>query len=147
MRRLPTRHPAAVALVAGAAAAVLVPVGAAVAIDSAPSSAVVEVVSADLVARGAAVDVTVAYTCAGVGPELSVQVAQRSAGRVISGSTYSSTGLVCDGTSRTAVLRVLAPDGAHGFKNGPAAISASLWTCGAGTCGTVSDNEEVSLRR
>ena len=65
MRRLRTRHPAALALLVCGVLAALVPVGTAVALDSPPQTVGIQVQSpADLLARGAAVSVPVTYQCA-----------------------------------------------------------------------------------
>jgi hypothetical protein len=89
MNRIRTRHPAALALLVGGAMAALVPVGAAVAEDSPPLGAGIQVqASADLLARGAGVSVPVTYQCAAGDQEIeiSVELVQRSG----SGTTYAS---------------------------------------------------------
>ena len=148
MTRLRTRHPAALALLVGGALAALVPVGTAVALDSPPSAtAFVEVDSAQLVARGAAVDVTVTYLCPAFGSaSLSASVTQRSGPEITSGSSFGGT-VQCTGTEQQAVVRVIASNGMRAFKSGTALAQATLFSCGSGFCGQVTDQEEISIRR
>jgi hypothetical protein len=148
MKRLRTRHPAALALLLGGALAALVPVGSAVALDSPPSAtAFVEIESAQLVAKGAGVDVTVTYLCpAGGSASLSTTVTQRSGPEVTSGSS-SFVSLPCTGEPEQRVVRVTAGGGMRAFKSGTALVQASMFACGSGFCGSVSDQEEVSIRR
>ena len=147
MNRIRTRHPAALALLVGGAMAALVPVGTAVAQDSPPTStATVEIESAQLVAKGAATDVTLSYSCpAGAYAYVGVQVTQRSGPEITSGSSYFNT-LSCTGDTQQVVLRVTATNGMRAFKAGTALVQANLNTCSF-TCVTVSDSEEVSIRR
>jgi hypothetical protein len=147
MNVLRTRHPAALALLAGGAIAALVPVGAAVALDSPPSStASIEVVSAQLVAKGAATDVTVSYICpAGGSASVSTTVTQRSGPEITSGSSFFS--VPCTGSAEEAVIRVTASNGSRAFKVGTALVQTSMFACGSGFCGSVSDSEEISIRR
>ena len=147
MNLLRTRHPVAVALLVGGAIAALVPAGAAVALDSPPTTvASIDVRSAQLVAKGAAADVTVAYVCpAGSFASGSVQVTQRSGPEVTTGSTFVT--FPCTGAEAELVLRVSPTGGLRAFKSGDAAIRASLNTCGFGFCGTVTDDAVISIRR
>jgi len=147
MNRLRTRHPAAVALLVGGALAALVPVGSAVALDSPPSAtAYIEIESAQLVARGAATDVTVSFLCpAGSFASSQVRLTQRSGPEITAGSGFVS--LTCTGSVQQTVIRVTASSGARAFKSGTALAQATLSTCGSGFCGTVSDDEEIAIRR
>ena len=148
MKRLRSRHPAALALLVGGALAALVPVGTAVALDSPPSTtAFVEIESARLVARGVAVDLTVTYQCPEFGSgSLSASVTQRSGPEITSGSSFGSS-LQCTGSPEQTVLRVIASNGMRAFKSGTALAQATLFSCGSGFCGQVTDQEEISIRR
>ena len=146
MNRIRTRHPAALALLVGGAIAVLVPVGTAVALDSPPQGAGIQVESpADLLARGAGVAVPITYQCAAGDQEIdiSVEVVQRSG----SGTTYAygSRTAPCTGGLQSTTVTVTAGD--RVFKKGTAVASAGAFTCGFGFCGTISDSREISISR
>jgi hypothetical protein len=146
MKRIRTRHPAALALLVGGAMAALVPVGAAVALDSPPQGAGIEVQSpADLLARGAAVSVPVTYQCAPGDQEIEirVEVVQRSGSGTIYG--YGSRTASCTGGLQSTSVTVTAGD--RVFKKGTAVASAEAYTCGYGFCGTISDSREVTISR
>ena len=146
MRRIRTRHPAALALLVGGAMAALVPVGAAVAQDSLPEGAGIEVGSpADLLARGAAVSVPVTYQCApgAQSIEIYVEVVQRSGVGTASGS--GSRIAPCSGELQSTAVTVTA--GERVFKKGLAVATASGFTCGGSFCGTISDSREISISR
>jgi hypothetical protein len=146
MRRIRTRHPAALALLVGGALAALVPVGAAVALDSPPQGAGIQVQSpADLLARGAAVSVPVSYQCAAGDQEIeiSVEVVQRSGSGTTSG--YGSRTAPCTGGQQSTSVTVTAGD--RVFKKGLAVASADAFTCGFGFCGTISDSREITIPR
>jgi hypothetical protein len=146
MNRIRTRHPAALALLVGGAMAALVPVGAAVALDSPPQGAGIQVQSpADLLARGAAVSVPVTYQCATGDQqiEISVEVVQRSGNGTIYG--YGSRTAPCSGGQQSTTVTVTAGD--RVFKKGTAVASADAFTCGFSFCGTISDSREISISR
>jgi hypothetical protein len=81
--------------------------------------------AATLVAKGAAVDVEVAYSCSpdATSASIAVQLTQRvSSGQLATGSGFASTstgGLVCDGAEHTTTVRVVA-EGGLAFKKGAA---------------------------
>jgi hypothetical protein len=54
--------------------------------------------------------------------------------------------LQCTGSTEQVVLRVAATSGMRAFKAGTALVQANLNVC-TFTCMTVSDSEEVSIRR
>jgi hypothetical protein len=139
MNRIRTRHPAALALLVGGAMAALVPVGAAVALDSPPQGAGI------LLARGAAVSVPVTYQCATGDQqiEISVEVVQRSGNGTIYG--YGSRTAPCSGGQQSTTVTVTAGD--RVFKKGTAVASADAFTCGLSFCGTISDSREISISR
>lgn len=146
MNRIRTRHPAAVALLVGGVMAALVPVGTAVALDSSPQGAGIQVGSpADLLARGAGLSVPVTYQCAAGDQDIdiSVEVVQRSG----SGTTYAygSRTAPCTGGLQSTTVTVTA--GERVFKKGTAVATAEAFTCGFTFCGTISDSREISVSR
>ena len=146
MNRIRTRHPAALALLVGGAMAALVPVGTAVALDSPPQGAGIQVGSpADLLARGAGLSIPVTYQCAAGDQEIdiSVEVVQRSG----SGTTYAygSRTASCTGGLQSTTVTVTAGD--RVFKKGTAVATAKAFTCGFSFCGTISDSREISISR
>lgn len=147
MSRIRTHHTTVLALVVGGLVALAVPMSAAVALQSPPVGAGVEVRSpAQLLARGAAVEVTVAYTCPqGNFARLDVSLTQRSGPTVVSGSW--SREVTCTGSEETVQVVVTASTGSRTFKKGPAVATAELFTCGFPFCGTVSDSREIAVTR
>lgn len=148
MNVLRTRHPGVLALLAGGAIAVLLPSSAAIALQSNPQTFSVSVGSgATLLARGAAVEVPVLYSCpAGGQAFLDLTVSQRAGSRVTTGT--SSTQLSCTGTEQTTRVTVAATAGGRSFKHGAAVAQAGLFACGgAYVCGTVRDAREITIRR
>ena len=146
MNRIRSRHPAALALLVGGAMAALVPVGAAVALDSPPQGAGIQVHSpADLLARGAAVAVPVTYQCAPGDQEIEiyVEVVQRAGSGTSSG--YGSRTAPCTGGQQSTSITVTAGD--RLFKKGTAVASAEAFTCGFTFCGTISDSREITISR
>jgi hypothetical protein len=93
--------------------------------------------AATLVAKGAAVDVEVAYTCSPgtTSASIFVQLTQRvSGGRLATGSGFTS-GLVCDGAVHTTTVRVIASGGtATAFKKGDAVGGGTVLGCGDAGC-------------
>jgi hypothetical protein len=104
--------------------------------------------TAPLVAKGAAVDVGVSYSCSSDAAfaDISVSLTQRvGGGRLASGSAGTSN-LVCDGTEHTALVRVTA-FGAAAFKKGDAAAQGFLEACLAdGTCATTGFSGVLRIR-
>jgi hypothetical protein len=91
--------------------------------------------TATLVAKGAAVNVDVTYSCSPdtTSASVFVQLTQRvSGGRVATGSGFVS-GLVCDGTEHTATVTVIA-DGDVAFKKGDAVARGSRTACNEFSC-------------
>ena len=146
MTRLRTRHPAVLALLVGGGLAALVPVGSAVALDSPPQGAGIQVESpADLLARGVAVSVPVTYQCApgDQSIDISVRVVQRAGGDIISG--YGSRTAPCTGGQQSTTVTVVADS--RVFKKGTAVASAEAFTCGFAFCGTITDSREITITR
>jgi hypothetical protein len=91
--------------------------------------------NATLVAKGAAVDVEVAYSCspdttsATIGVELTQRV---SSGQLATGFGFTSD-LVCDGAEHTTTVRVVA-EGGNAFKKGSAVAEVDLVACNEFTC-------------
>ena len=146
MTRLRTRHPAALALLVGGALAALVPVGTAVALDSPPQGAGIQIQSpADLLARGVAVSVPVTYQCAPGDDsiDISVRVVQRAGSEISSGS--GSRTAPCTGGQQSTTVTVVADQ--RVFKKGTAVASADAFTCGFTVCGTITDSREITITR
>jgi hypothetical protein len=91
--------------------------------------------AATLVAKGAAVDVEVAYSCSPDTTSVSIRVdlTQRvSGGRLATGPGFTSD-LVCDGAEHTTTVRVVA-EGGIAFKKGPAVAEVGFVVCNEFTC-------------
>ena len=91
--------------------------------------------AATLVAKGAAVDVEVAYTCAPdtTSASIFVQLTQRvSGGRLATGSGFTGD-LVCDGALHTTTVRVTA-SGGTAFKKGEAVGGGTVLGCDEAGC-------------
>jgi hypothetical protein len=120
--------------------------------QASPPHPVVDIGTGRLVARGAAVNVPVTYTC---GPGdlvfgfLEVQLTQRTQqGRLAQGFGFTRD-IVCDGTPHTVIVRVT-PDAFFGgvaFKSGVALATATLVVRLEGfTTEVESVSEEIRLR-
>jgi hypothetical protein len=140
-----------IAIILGHALAAAIPVLPAVGQDS-PPHPVVDIGTGRLVAKGAAVDVPVTYTC---GPGdlvfgyLYVDLSQRTQqGRLAQGFGFTDD-IVCDGTPHTVIVRVT-PDpffGGVAFKSGVALATATLVVRLEGfTTEVESVSEEIRLR-
>jgi hypothetical protein len=140
-----------IAIILGGALAATVSVLPAVGQDS-PPHPVVDIGTGRLVARGAAVDVPVTYTC---GPGdlvfgfLEVQLTQRTQqGRLAQGFGFTRD-IICDGTPHTVIVRVTAESffGGVAFKSGVALATATLVVRLEGfTTEVESVQEEIRLR-
>jgi hypothetical protein len=118
-----------------------------------PPHPVVDIGTGRLVAKGAAVNVPVTYTC---GPGdlvfgfLEVQVSQRTqAGRLAQGFGFTND-IVCDGAPHTVIVRVTAESffGGVAFKSGVALATATLVDRLEGfTTEVESVQKEIRLRR
>jgi hypothetical protein len=137
---------AVVAILAGASLALLAPSGPAVAFSSGGLFLDVQVESpARLVARGAAVDVTLEVTCnAPFGADVFITVTQRSGSGVAQGFGSESVG--CTGSGEQIVIRAHT-FGGKTFKQGTAVASAEIFGCNNVTCGSETDSEVIEIRR
>jgi hypothetical protein len=140
-----------IAIILGSALAAAIPVLPAVGQDS-PPHPVVDIGTGRLVARGAAVDVPVTYTCGPGDLEfgfLEVQLTQRTQqGRLAQGFGFTRD-IVCDGTPHTVIVRVTAESffGGVAFKSGVALATATLVVRLEGfTTEEESVSEEIRLR-
>ncbi len=142
------------ALSLGAALAVAVPIGQAVA-ESSPSNDVLTFTVNDparLVAKGVGVEVSVSYTCAaGATTSIGVYLSQRlGGGTITNGSGAVQT--TCDGTKRTGVALVR-PNFSYNlpmeaFKSGTALVTAQTYVCtGYMSCGPVTEEKAISIRK
>jgi hypothetical protein len=136
---------AAVAIVLGSVLALFATTGPAVAFFSGGLFLDVQVESATLVSRGAAVDVTLEVTCNATGSAfVDVSVTQKSGSGVAQG--FGSTNVGCTGSGEQIVVRVRA-SGAKAFKQGTAVVSAGIFGCNNVTCGSETDSEVVQLQK
>jgi hypothetical protein len=144
--RLRSRLAAAVvAIVLGSVLALFATTGPAVAFFSGGLFLDVQVQSATLVSRGAAVDVTLEVTCnSPFGADVFVTVTQRSGSGVAQG--FGSDTVGCTGSGEQVVIRVQA-FGAKAFKQGTAVASAEIFGCNNVTCGSETDSEVIDIRR
>jgi hypothetical protein len=103
---------------------------------------------ATLVARGAAIQVPVRYSCTPETTfgELSVQVTQRVGGGRLAEGFGSTTNLICDGQVHTARVTVTA-SGENAFRQGVAFARASLFVCEFEFCISVPDSRELRIVR
>ena len=135
---------AVVAILAAVSFALFAPSGPAVAFSSRGLFLEVQVESATLVSRGAAVDVTLEVTCNSGVAEVFVTVSQRSGSGVARGSAFETVG--CTGSGEQVVIRVPA-FGGRAFKQGTAVVSAEIFGCNNVICGSETDSEVVEIRR
>jgi hypothetical protein len=136
---------ALVAILAGASFALFAPAGPAVAFSSGGLFLDVQVQSATLVSRGAAVDVTLEVTCNAAGTAfVDVSVTQKSGSGVAQG--FGSTQVGCTGSGEQIVVRVRA-SGAKAFKQGTAVVSAEIFGCNNVTCGSETDSEVIDIQK
>jgi hypothetical protein len=136
---------AVVAIVLGSVLALFATTGPAVAFFSGGLFLDVQVESATLVSRGAAVDVTLEVTCnSPFGADVFVTVTQRSGSGTAQGFGSESVG--CTGSGEQVVIRAL-NFGAKAFKQGTAVVSAEIFGCNNVTCGSETDSEVIQIQR
>jgi hypothetical protein len=138
------------ALAIGAAASMIVPLQAAVAVSSPPDPYFNFTVGREptLLAQGVAIRVPVSVTCF---PEtfsygINISVTQRvSGGRIASGYGGVSGPLNCDGFPHVVNATVIANQNA--FKVGVAIASADAYACTPLQCGSFQEQKEISIKR
>jgi hypothetical protein len=136
---------AVVAIVLGSVLALFATTGPAVAFFSGGLFLDVQVESATLVSRGAAVDVTLEVTCnTPFGADVFVTVTQRSGSGVAQG--FGSETVGCTGSGEQVVVRAQ-EFGGKPFKQGTAVVSAEIFGCNNVTCGSETDSEVIEIRR
>jgi hypothetical protein len=139
---------AAVAVALGAVGAATLPAGPAVAFFSPPLFLDVAPQSpAHLVAGGAAVDVTVEFTCAGAvgGGFVSVTVTERVGGGVASGSR--TVPVACVPQQQRTVVTVPASSAGTPFRTGNAFAEGDVFACANTFCGSEHDGVTIRIRR
>ena len=101
--------------------------------------------NATLVAKGAAVDVEVLYSCSSDVTSASIQVrlTQRVGGGRLTEGSGSTSGLVCDGAEHIAVVRVIGESLA--FKKGDAVAQGSMTACNP-FCSFLAFSSTVGIR-
>jgi hypothetical protein len=145
--KLRTRAAAAVvAILLGGLLALFATSGPAVAFFSGGLFLDVQVQSpAQLVARGAAVDVPLEVTCNASGTvDVFVSVTQKAGSGVAEGFGFTSVG--CTGSGQQITVRVRA-SGGKTFKQGTAVATAEVFGCNRVTCGSETDSEVIEIRR
>ena len=136
---------AVVAIILGSVLALFATTGPAVAFFSGGLFLDVQVESATLVSRGAAVDVTLEVTCNATGNAfVQVAVTQRSGSGIAQGFGFEEVG--CTGSGEQVVVRVQA-SGGRAFKQGTAVASAEIFGCNNVTCGSETDSEVIQLQK
>jgi hypothetical protein len=98
-----------------------------------------------LVAKGAAVDVPITFTCDATGyADVSVAVTQSRGNHVARGVGFSF--VTCTGSAQTLVVRVPASSSDSAFKqNQNTVASAELFGCDATECRSETDSEVVEV--
>jgi hypothetical protein len=142
------RLAAMVIALGGAVGAAVLPASPAVAFFSPPLFLDVTPQSpAHLVAGGAAVDVTVEFTCAGAsgGGFLTVSVTEGVGGGVAAGSAQIT--IACAPQKQRTVVTVPATSGGRAFKTGSALASGQVFACATTFCGSEQDQETIRIKR
>ncbi|MBI3687177.1 MAG: hypothetical protein HY241_07530 [Actinobacteria bacterium] len=80
-----------------------------------------------LVAKGAAADVTVEYTCSADSMYIDLQLTERVGKKIASGWGYTSVG--CNATTQRTVIRVNANPYGAAFAKGTAVADTYVWGC------------------
>jgi hypothetical protein len=145
--KLRTRAAAAVvALLLGGLLALFTTSGPAVAFFSGGLFLDVQVESpAQLLARGAAVEVPLEVTCNAVGPvDVFVTVTQRSGSGATQGFGSAQVGCTGAGQQVTVTVQVF---GAKAFRRGTASAVAEVFGCNNVTCGRETDSEVIEIQR
>ena len=100
--------------------------------------------TAQLVARGAAVDVSVTVTCDATGTaDVFVTVTQGHGTHVAQGSGFTS--VTCTGSAQTLVVRVPASSDTAFKQNKGTVASAAVFGCDATECGSETDSEVIEV--
>ncbi len=137
--------------VAATIAAALLPVAVAVAYISPPLVLLAAPQSpAHLVARGAALDVTVEYSCTATeNMYIDIQATERVGNGLASG--YGYTQVPCDGATHVTVVRLYASSPGKAFAKGRAAVQVNMSGCyfdgNDYFCGSDTINRTIRVRR
>jgi hypothetical protein len=100
---------------------------------------------ARLVAGGAAVEVPLEITCNATGTVfVQVTVTQKFGSGVAQG--FGFTEVACSGAGEQITVLVQA-SGARVFKKGTAVVTAEIFGCRNGTCGSETDSEVIQIQR
>lgn len=147
LRRVKAAFAAATVMV-GVACALVIPASPAVAYFSNGLFLDIVVESpATLLARGAAVDIPVEYTCNAVYTGVTLSVTQRVNGGSVATGTASAE-VACTGAHQRTTITVTAT-GAKAFTNGDAFVTGLISGCRSDLafCGTEVDTATVKFRR
>lgn len=104
--------------------------------------------TATLVARGAAIDVPVTYSCSPdtAFADIGVQVTQRVGGNRLAQGFGSTSNLICDGTEHTTLIRVTA-SGENAFRRGVALAVGFFTACTADfVCTSIRFEDTIQIR-
>jgi hypothetical protein len=135
---------ATLAVAVGGVVAAVVPGSPAVAFQSGPLFLDVQVESATLVARGAAVDVVVDVACTSPQAFVDVSITQRVGSDIANG--FGSTEVGCTGGSQRIVVTVTA-SGGKAFRKQAAVVMANVSGCAGNVCGSENDTETIDLQK
>lgn len=143
-RRRWVRFGAMIALTGVALAAIVAgPITSAVGFFSPPLTLDVQIQSpAKLVARGAAVDVTLKVVCTSERADLFVQVSERVGSAIAQGSAFKE--ITCEGDLQDVTITVFANNKA--FKRGTAVVQAEIFGC-VRFCASERDTAEIAVVR
>lgn len=134
--RTPRTKTLAIGLLAAAAVAALAPIPSALAYISPPLVLLADTQgTGKLVAKGAAVDVPITYSCSGPqSMDVSLQLTEAVGRRTAVG--YANASLPCNGQNISTVLRVSAQPGSASFGNGTASARLDVYGgfCTTQTC-------------
>jgi hypothetical protein len=98
---------------------------------------------ATLVAKGAGVNVSVTFECAGARTaDINVSVTERSGSQIAQGFGFVEVG--CTGSTQNVVVLVTASSGKV-FKKGSAIATASIFACTTRFCGNEQDQETIQI--
>jgi hypothetical protein len=97
-----------------------------------------------LIARGAALDVSLDVVCTSKTADLSVQVTERAGADVAQGFGFKS--INCEGDLQTVHVSVTA-QGGKAFKRGTGFAQAQIFGCVQNFCGQENDSRQIDIRK
>jgi len=104
---------------------------------------------AHLVAAGAAVDVTMEYSCTADRMYVDLQITEKVGKKIASGT--GSTSVLCDGGTHNTVIRVAASPSGVAFAKGTAVANTVVYGCrernGRGMCGQDLISRTIAVKK